>query len=186
MNHLTGEEIPGEKRNVLIESARIARGNIKPISNLDCEYFDALIIPGGFGVAKNLSNFAVTLGSGNGGPDDFQVDPSVASVIESFHASKKVIGACCIAPTVVAKVIKGVSVTLGCSSGEMFPYAGATKAITALGGNHVETPAPCSEVCVDKENLVVTSGGYMYDGKPHQIADSVAAMVDKVVEIANA
>lgn len=184
VNHLTGEEMPNEKRNVLVESARIARGKVQATTELNPADYDALILPGGFGAAKNLSNFATTLGAGTGTPDDMMVQPNIAKIIADFHAQKKVVGACCIAPVVLAKVIPGVKVTMGCSSGDSFPFAGATGAIGALGGTHVETSAPCRDVCVDDDKLVVTSAAYMYDGKPHEVFESVCAMVDGVVDLA--
>ena len=182
VNHFTGD-ITEEKRNVLIESARIARGKVQPLLALRCDDFDALIIPGGFGAAKNLSNFATTLGAGEGGPDDFTLEPSVASAIKSFHTSKKIIGSCCIAPVLLAKTISGISVTMGCSSGDKFPHGGATGAIEVLNCKHVETTAPCAQAHVDLDNLIVTSAAYMFDGEPHEVLDSVCSMVDKVVEL---
>ncbi|HPX05046.1 MAG TPA: isoprenoid biosynthesis glyoxalase ElbB, partial [Tenuifilaceae bacterium] len=104
INHLTGEEMP-EKRNVLVESARIARGNAKPLSELRTEEFDALIFPGGFGAAKNLSTWAFD------GPLA-KINPDVERVIADMHKAKKPIGALCIAPVLLAKLIKGASVTI--------------------------------------------------------------------------
>jgi enhancing lycopene biosynthesis protein 2 len=81
VNHTNGEEMP-ESRNVLVESARIARGDVKNISELKSAEFDALFVPGGFGAAKNLSDFGV-----NGA--DMQVKDDVASVLKDFHGAKK-------------------------------------------------------------------------------------------------
>eukprot|EP00814_Leptocylindrus_danicus_P008005 CAMPEP_0116025724 /NCGR_PEP_ID=MMETSP0321-20121206/13273_1 /TAXON_ID=163516 /ORGANISM="Leptocylindrus danicus var. danicus, Strain B650" /LENGTH=238 /DNA_ID=CAMNT_0003498081 /DNA_START=124 /DNA_END=840 /DNA_ORIENTATION=+ len=184
VNHLTGEEMPNEKRNVLVESARIARGKVKPATELNPADYDALILPGGFGAAKNLCNFATTLGAGKGTPEDMVVQPSIAKIVTDFNTQKKVIGACCIAPVILAKVLPGVNVTMGCSSGDDFPFAGATGAVEALGGTHEETQAPCKDVCIDHDKLVVTSAAYMYDGKPHEVFESVCAMVDAVVDLA--
>ena len=101
-----------ENRNVLAESARIARGKVEALGNLKVDDFDALIVPGGFGAAKNLSDRALK------GPD-CTVDPLVESVIKAFHKDKKPMGFCCIAPHLPAKIIPGCSLTVG-SSGDNY------------------------------------------------------------------
>lgn len=80
LNHLNGEEM-NEQRNVLVESARITRGEVKDVRELKASDFDALILPGGFGVAKNLSDFAVK-GS------DCTVDADVLAAIGQFRDAK--------------------------------------------------------------------------------------------------
>lgn len=101
MNHLTQEEQEEEPRNVLVEAARIARGKVAPLSQLKEPDFDALLLPGGYGVALNLSDFASA-------QEACQVDPELESIIRSFFKAKKPIGATCIAPIVVAKALEGV------------------------------------------------------------------------------
>ena len=96
INHLTGEEMP-ESRNVLVESARIARGNVKDLRDADVEDFDALIVPGGFGAAKNLSNFAIE-GAG------CTVQPEVLALAEAFAEAGKPVGLICISPALAAKI----------------------------------------------------------------------------------
>ncbi|MCW8859532.1 MAG: isoprenoid biosynthesis glyoxalase ElbB, partial [Deltaproteobacteria bacterium] len=98
VNHLTGETVEGLSRNVLEESARIARGNISDIANIKASDMDALFIPGGFGAAKNLCDFAFK------GPD-CDVHPEVARLIREILAAKKPLAAVCIAPALVAKVL---------------------------------------------------------------------------------
>ncbi len=112
-----------ETRNVLVESARIARGNIKSLASLNSSDYDAVIFPGGFGAAKNLSNYAVE-------GANLTVDADVARVITDFHASKKPLGFTCIAPVLAAKVIAGVSLTVGndTDDGGRWPYAGTAGA----------------------------------------------------------
>ena len=116
INHTTGEEMD-EKRNVLVESARIARGNVKDLTELKASNYDALFIPGGFGAAKNLSDFAVK-------GADMSVHPTVEGVLKDFHGSKKQIGLCCISPVVAARVFgtsfggPGAKMTLGCKGDE--------------------------------------------------------------------
>ena len=82
------------------ESARIARGNVKDLNELDFHDFDALIIPGGFGAAKNLSDFGIV-------GDKMKVSDDVAKVLNDFKDSKKVIGLACIAPILAAKTFEG-------------------------------------------------------------------------------
>lgn len=148
VNHLTGEPAEKETRNVLVESARIARGDILPLDKLSVTAFDAVIFPGGFGAAKNLSSFALDGAS-------MTVDPEVASVLTQFHAARKPIGLCCIAPVLAARVLPGVSLTVGSEEeeGGVWPYAGTAKAIVAMGGTHVPKPvrAPFSpDRCVEQ------------------------------------
>eukprot|EP00588_Corethron_pennatum_P014229 CAMPEP_0194270502 /NCGR_PEP_ID=MMETSP0169-20130528/4477_1 /TAXON_ID=218684 /ORGANISM="Corethron pennatum, Strain L29A3" /LENGTH=230 /DNA_ID=CAMNT_0039012577 /DNA_START=61 /DNA_END=753 /DNA_ORIENTATION=- len=176
VNHLTGSPVDGEVRNVLAESARIARGNIKDISEIDVDAFDAIFFPGGFGAAKNLSNFAVA------GPD-LEVDPQVEEVIKSFLSQKKVLGFSCIAPIIAAKVIPGVKISFGMGEGDKFPHAGAVGAAEKLGATHVNMSPPCNGAVVDEINRVVTCVGYMYDGSPHEIFDSMVAGVEKVLDL---
>merc|ERR1739848_435383 len=99
-------------RNVLQESARIARGAVKPLDQLNVAEFDALIVPGGFGAAKNLSDWALK------GPD-YTVDPTVESILKGFHAAKKPMGLCCIAPHLAAKTIPGCSLTVGSATSQV-------------------------------------------------------------------
>jgi len=118
---MKGEESPGP-RNIMEESARIARGNVKSIDELSSNDFDAIFIPGGFGAAKNLSDFGVK-------GADMEVKREVTKVIQDFHEAKKYMGLCCISPIVAAKVLgtsnggPGVKLTLGSKgSEENWPY----------------------------------------------------------------
>jgi len=169
VNHLSGE-LTGQKRNVLMEAARIARGQIQPIEQLDPSNFDGLMIPGGFGAAKNLCTFA-TEGA------DCQVDAHVERVLDRFIETKKPIAAICIAPVIVAKVFQkhgGVRVTLGASSN-------ASKAIEAMGSQHlVRKP---DEVAIDLDRKVVTTPAYMYDkASLAEIFQGVKAAADQLVQ----
>ena len=146
INHLTGEEM-NESRNVLVESARIARGNIKPLSEYKAADYDALIFPGGFGAAKNLSTVAFD-------GADAKVNSEVERVIKETLAMHKPIGALCIAPAVVAKVIEGVEVTIGND-------AGTAETIEKMGGKHVVTTH--GEVVHDHRYNVFTTPCYMLD-----------------------
>ena len=147
INHITGDEM-NESRNVLIESARIARGDIKTLSEFDGQDFDALIFPGGFGAAKNLSTVAFE------GPEA-KVNPEVEKAVKQMLDLGKPIGALCISPAFIAKIIgDNVKVTIGSDEGT----AGA---INAMGGKHIITTH--GEVVIDKMHNVYTTPCYMLD-----------------------
>lgn len=167
VNHLTGEATQ-EKRNVLVESARIARGNIKPLTAFQPADFDAVILPGGFGAAKNLCTFAVA------GPD-CAVDPQVEKALTAMRAAGKPIGALCIAPAILARVLGGVTLTIGSD-----PETAA--ALEKMGAHHVARGH--GEIAVDDAAKVVTSPCYMLDASISQIADGADATVRAVLKLA--
>lgn len=167
VNHLTGEEMP-ESRNVLVESARIARGNIKPLSEYDAADFDAIVFPGGFGAAKNLCTFAFD------GPD-CTVNPDVEKAIRSTVVAEKPLGALCISPALIAKVLCDVEVTIG-------QDAGTAAAIEELGATHIITTH--GEIVVDEKYKVVTTPCYMLEATISQIADGANNVVAKILEMA--
>ncbi|HEY8278710.1 MAG TPA: isoprenoid biosynthesis glyoxalase ElbB [Bdellovibrionota bacterium] len=152
VNCLTGQAEPGEKRNQLVEAARIARGAVRPLSELQAKDFDFLVIPGGFGVAKNLCSFA-TQGSGG------KVQPEVKRVIEGFRDAGKPIGAVCIAPAAVAMALPGSAIEL--TVGEKSEASGE---IEKLGHRHVVKSA--SQWHTDRKNKIVSTPAYMYDEAP--------------------
>ncbi len=166
INHITGEEM-NEKRNVMVEAARIARGNIKPLSELNMEDFDALMLPGGFGVAKNLSDFAFK------GPD-CSVIPDVENAIRDAVAQNKPIGALCISPAIVAKVLDGVSVTIGQDKA-------TADAVEKMGSKHEITNH--GEVVIDKTYKVATTPCYMLDATIADIADGAMNVTKAVFEM---
>ena len=106
IDHVTGNKVANAKRNIMTEAARIARGNILPIDQFKAEDYDALFFPGGFGAAKNLCDYAFKGVA-------MEVQPDVARVILEMHEAKKPIGAMCIAPVMLARLIPDVCVTLG-------------------------------------------------------------------------
>ena len=166
VNHVTGST-SYESRNVLVESARIARGKIKPLNLYDPESFDALILPGGFGVAKNLCSFAFE-GS------DCTVDPEVElSVIASVEAGIP-IGALCIAPALMAKILPGAKVTIGNDND-------TAKAIEKMGAKHQITNH--AELVIDKKYKLVTSPCYMLDADIVQIAEGTENVVKELIEL---
>ncbi len=166
VDHLTGAET-GETRNVLVESARIARGDVKPLTGYDPTDYDALFLPGGFGAAKNLSRIAFD------GPDA-EVNADVSSALQATFAAEKPIGALCISPAVVARVLGEVTVTIGKDPGTI-------GAIQAMGARHRETDH--GEVVVDSENRIVTSPCYMLDATIGQIADGADNAVKAVLDL---
>lgn len=167
VNCLTGQTAAGEKRNQLVEAARIARGQVQPLSKLRAAGFDGLAIPGGFGAAKNLCTFA-TQGSGG------IVNPEVQRVLQEFHAAGKPIGAVCIAPALVALAFpkQGFELTLG-AKGE------ASAELEKLGHRHVEKKP--NEWHCDRKHRIVTTPAYMYDGAPlREIFAGVHGLVKEV------
>jgi len=179
IDHTKGEPM-SEERNVLVESARIARGKVAPLSNLKAADFDAVIFPGGFGAAKNLSDFAVK------GPE-LTLIPDVDRVLSEFHGASKPIGLCCIAPILAAKAFGGggVEVTMGgeAEEGGKWPYAGATGAAKALGATHVAKDT-ADAAHVDAKNKVVTAPAYMCETAVHEIFDGIGKMVGEVLKLA--
>jgi enhancing lycopene biosynthesis protein 2 len=166
INHLTGEEM-NEKRNVLIESARIARGEIKNLKEYNPKDFDAIIFPGGFGAAKNLCTFGVD------GPD-CKVNSETEKAIKDSVEAGIPIGALCISPALITKVLGDVQVTIGQDEG-------TAQGIETLGGNHIKTTH--AEVVVDEKYKVVTTPCYMLDATIDQIDDGAKNVVEKVFDL---
>lgn len=166
INHISGEEMD-ETRNVLIESARIARGDIKDLNEFDANEFDAIILPGGFGVAKNLCDFAF-----NGA--DIKIIPQLEKAIKDMAKLNKPIGALCISPVVIAKVLDGVELTIGKDEE-------TAKAIEEIGAKHKITNH--GEVVVDKKYKVATTACYMLDATVIDIHDGAINVVNAMMEL---
>lgn len=167
INHLTGEEMP-ESRNVLVESARIARGEVKDIREANVEAFDALIVPGGFGAAKNLSNFAVE-GAG------CSVNPDVLALAEAFAEAGKPVGLICISPALAAKIYgPGVVCTIGND-------AGTAAALDKMGATHQECAV--DEIVEDKARKLVSTPAYMLAKNISEVASGINKLVDRVLEL---
>ncbi|XP_066542769.1 glutamine amidotransferase-like class 1 domain-containing protein 3, mitochondrial [Hoplias malabaricus] len=165
-----------EKRNVLVESARLARGDIQDLSQLNVKEFDAIIFPGGFGVAKNLCNWAVQ-------GKDCSVNEQVQTVLKAFHNEKKPIGLCCISPVLAAKVFPGCEVTVGHDKDKRFPDVPETaEAITQLGCKHVCKNV--NETHVDEKNKIVTTCAFMCKAPLHEIFDGIGVMIQDVLKLA--
>ncbi len=166
MNHLTGEEMT-EQRNVLVESARIARGKIKDLTQFQVSKHDALVLPGGLGAAKNLSNFAY-----NGA--DCKINEDVRQAIEQTVAAQKPIGALCIAPVILAKVIENATLTIGQSQE-------VAEKIHSMGAQHHTTLQ--GEVVVDKKHKLVTTPCYMLEARVDQIGESAEKLICEIIKL---
>ncbi len=159
-----------EKRNVLAESARIARGNIKPLENFDIREIDAVIFPGGFGAAKNLCTYAKD-------GRNLKVLAPVEKLIKEVHKAKKTIGDICIAPVLVAKVLGPdfkVKVTIGNDPS-------VAKDIESFGAKHEN--ARVDEIVVDEINKVVTTPAYMLAQRISEVEAGISKLVKKVLEL---
>ncbi len=172
MNHLTGEPTQGEKRNVLVESARIARGKIRNIKEVKAAELDALIFPGGFGAAKNLCDFAVK------GPA-CDIHPEVARLVREVVQAKKPLGAVCIAPALVSKVLGDDNLTHKLTIGTDQDTA---KALEAMGSTH--EACPVREFVVDRQNKLVSTPAYMLAGRIREAADGIEKTVKALLEMA--
>ncbi len=163
INHLTGE-VTEEKRNVLVESARISRGNIKALTELKAEDYSGVIFPGGFGAAKNLSSYAINA-------ETYTVDEDVARIVKEFHFSKKPIAALCIAPVILAKVIGG-TLTIGNDKE-------AAEVLNKTGAKHVNKDY--NEVAIDEKNLIVTNPCYMIADSIYKVSQGAEAAVEALL-----
>ncbi len=172
VNHRTGDVVPGESRNVLTEAARIARGEIAPLEKLDAAEFDALILPGGFGAAKNLSDFAINGAEGC-------ILPALQKTIAAFLEARKPVGAICIAPALLALAAKDLGLTLTIGQD-----AGVADTIESLGHRHRNSPV--ERAVVDKEHHVVTCPAYMYDAPIAAVAKGIRHMVEEVLALSTA
>ena len=165
LNHITGQEMD-EQRNVLIEAARIARGKVEDLARFDAATVDALVIPGGVGAAKNLCSYAFD------GPQ-CTVNNDAEQAIRAMHRAGKPIGALCIAPVLLARVLGDITLTIGQDD--------TTAAnIREMGGVH--TPTGVGEIAVDQRNRIVSTPCYMLDSRVDQIADGADALIRAVLD----
>lgn len=165
VNHYT-KSATEEKRNMMVEAARIARGDIRPIEECHVEDFDALVFPGGNGAAKNLFTYAF---DGN----NCTVREDVAKLIKAFHAAHKPIGALCIAPVMIAKVLGDVTITVGNDEGTI-------QNVLSFGSKHINTQQ--TGVIADKQNMVFTTPCYMLPARISDIADCAQNLIDAILE----
>ena len=165
MNHLSKETVE-ETRHVMVETARIARGEVSNITEYNPADFDALIFPGGFGVAKNLFTYFF---------DGVQakVNPDVERAIKETYLAKKPIGALCIAPVLLAKVLKNITITVGSDPGTIAH-------VEEMGATHINTKQ--TEVIADKQNMIFSTPCYMLPATIADIADSADNLICSILE----
>ncbi len=166
VDHVSGKEV-SETRNMLAEAARIARGQIKPIDQLNPSHFDALIIPGGSGVAKNLSTIPSEGSKG-------KVASFLVPIIEAFTAAHKPIGSICIAPALVAVVLKNKIPTL--------TLGNESDLLEKIGVDSRKCDG--DKIIVDEKNLLVSTPAYMHDDRLSVINEGISQLVKKVLEMA--
>ena len=170
INHYTGQEME-EYRNVLVESSRVARGEIKDMAEVSGNDLDALIIPGGFGVAKNLCDYAMA------GPE-CSVNPDVYRLIAELRLMNKPIGAICIAPVMMAKILgeqeESANMTIG--------YDETTSTdIISMGSKHIDCPV--TEMIIDEDKKIVTTPAYMEANSIKEAADGIEQLIKKVLSM---
>ena len=171
VDHYTGGAT-GEKRNVLVESARIVRGQIKPLAQLGEGEIDALIFPGGFGAAKNLCDFALK------GAEATAI-PEVARIVREVHEAGKPIGAICIAPAILATVFEGEEFSPTITIGD---DEGTAAGLAAKGATHADCPV--REFVVDEANKLVTTPAYMLAERVDEAAEGIEKLVAEVLRMA--
>lgn len=166
INHINGEEMH-EARNVLVEAARIVRGAIKPLSGYNADNYDALMFPGGFGAAKNLSSFAFD-------GAECSVHPEVEKAVRDTNKADKPIGALCITPVIMAKIFGEAKLTIGSDQG-------VAEALQTMGATHVNTTH--AEVVTDENLKIATTPCYMLDASITQIAEGAENIVKAVMKM---
>ncbi|EGR2557152.1 isoprenoid biosynthesis protein ElbB [Vibrio alginolyticus] len=168
INHLTGDEMD-ETRNVLIESARIAHGNIDDVAKLNVDEYDALLLPGGFGAAKNLTDFAVS-------GAECSINTHVAQACRAFANAKKPAGYLCISPVIIPMIYEqGVKGTVGNDEA-------VSIAFNQMGGEH--TTCPVEDIVFDEKHLVLSTPAYMLAENISQAASGIEKLVSKLIKIA--
>ncbi len=170
VNHLSGEVSQGERRNVLVEAARIARTQIIDIGKANPNDYDAVIFPGGYGAAKNLSDFAV-----KGAASTVQTD--VLQFARAFAATGKPMGFVCIAPAMIPHIYGAdAKLTIGSD-------ADTAAAINEMGGIHINCPV--DDYVVDEERNLVSTPAYMLDMRIGEVATGIEKLVHKIIEMIN-
>ena len=171
VNHLTGEEAAGEKRNVLIESARIARGEIKDISTVKADDIDALVFPGGFGAAKNLSSFAVK-------GENCDVHPEVLRLVKEFAAKQKPQAVLCIAPAMMAKIYQDAPKKPVLTIGNDKETSGK---IEIMGSRHQDCSA--RDFVLDAENKILSTPAYMLGQSISEVAEGIEKTINELIKL---
>lgn len=171
INHLTGEVAEGETRNVLVESARIARGNILDIAAVQADELDAIVMPGGFGAAKNLCDFAFK-GS------ECELDIDVSRLIQDMHRAGKPIVAMCIAPAVATKALTAIGVKPTITIGN---DAETAAELEKMGGHHHVQGVEGVEI--DSENRLISTPAYMIGPEIKDVAEGIENTIDQLMKM---
>ena len=171
VNHLTGEESAGEKRNVLVEAARIARGEIKDISTVKADDIDALVFPGGFGAAKNLSSFAVK-------GENCDVHPEVVRLVKEFAAKQKPQAVLCIAPAMMAKIYEDAPKKPVLTIGNDKETSGK---IEIMGSRHQDCAA--NDFVFEAENKIVSTPAYMLGQSISEVAEGIEKTINELLKM---
>ncbi|MDR0754808.1 MAG: isoprenoid biosynthesis glyoxalase ElbB [Prevotellaceae bacterium] len=166
INHISGEETK-PNRNMLEESARIARGDIKPLSEFDAGYFDVLFFPGGFGAVKNLCDYGVAGINCN-------VNADVANAVKSMFERKKIIAATCIAPVLLARILGNITITLGNHDESLISD------VNHFGANHAVKKA--TDICVDADNKIFTTPAYMATANISEVFTGIDNLVKEILK----
>lgn len=178
VNHLTGDEM-NESRNVMVEAARITRGAIKDLAEVNHEGLDALVVPGGFGAAKNLTKWAFN------GPDG-EINTDVKRIVNEFVTAKKPVVGLCMGPTVIAKALEGSNrkqkLTVG-TTDEESPYE-----IDAISQGMEKTGALAEmktirEISIDDGNRIISAPCYMMEGSITDVRNNIKQAVDQLFEM---
>lgn len=169
VNHLTKQVEPQEKRNVLVESARIARGAIIPLSQLRLEEVDAIILPGGFGAAKNLCSFAIK-------GEKYTILDEIAQVLKAAHRAGKPLGFVCIAPAIAAQLFgpEKVEFTIGTD-------ASTAKALQGAGAQHISCNV--HNVVIDRSHKIVSTPAYMLAQRITEAEAGINKLVQAVLDM---
>ncbi len=173
VNHLTKKPAAGETRNVLVESARIARGNVRDLAEASADDYDAVVLPGGFGAAKNLCDFAEK-------GEKCQIDPALQKLLHAMHKAGKPIGAICISPVIVARAFGTSSapkVTVGTDPE-------TANKIESMGGEHISCPV--DDFVVDADNKIVTTPAYMLARSIKEADTGIEKLVGEVLKMVRA
>ncbi|XP_028649246.1 ES1 protein, mitochondrial [Erpetoichthys calabaricus] len=181
VDHMKSQPMSGEQRNVMIESARLARGKMQDLSRLDVNSFDAVIFPGGYGITKNLSTF-------NNDGKDCKINNDVERIMKEFHRSRKPIGMSSMSPVLACRVLPNLEITMGHERDESsrwgrWPYTNMVQAVKNMGARHNNREP--YEVYVDEKNKVISTPTFMWetDYHYHYIFDGIGNMVKHVMRM---
>ena len=160
-----------ENRNMLVESSRITRGGVYDLELFDSTKYNGVVIPGGFGAAKNLSSFFF---DGN----NMSINKLFLSKLLEIHSKKIPIASCCISPIILAKAIRGIEITLGKNDEKDWPYAGSIKVAKEFGA--IVTDKDINEICIDRKNKIITTPAYMKgNATPYEVFFGIDKMIEE-------